>query len=404
MDMTMIFSQITPTTLAIVTGLAVMGLLIIYRRSIKNALSATRKHILTRTGFFWAVQFVFMAVSVLHAGAFFGITGNGHDLPGLGQFLGFAVSFFLDLVTIILMQAMLEARYRGETPQARQFLFFIAICCFMSTFANLAISLNDFNASSMLPHAPSVIQTLSPFVLASFPLLIIMTSIAAEKIVNVKPLDNLNEEDFESEERKRVALLSIRNTYLRKQADEELIAMTIRAQMQANKARFRQPLLTPLHKHQQAQISHYKQQILDLELQLKALALQTQPASIQDTEPLSIPANEASTDEVSHELSPDVVELLREHYPAVYTWIENKIPSVTKQELTDATGFNYQKINANIGKQLKITTRNKNRVLVSSVVAWLSSLPVPIHSAEVPVNMNGHKTARPEDTLVEMSV
>src|SRR2546430_7581442 len=129
-----------------------------------------------------------MSVSVLHAGVFFGITSNAHDIPGVAQYLGFAVSFFLDLVTIILMQAFLEAKYRSDVPKARLLLWFIAICCGTSTFANLAISLNDFDAKVLLPNAPFWIQIAAPYVLASFPLFVILMAIAAQMIVNVRPL------------------------------------------------------------------------------------------------------------------------------------------------------------------------------------------------------------------------
>src|SRR5437667_9745917 len=118
-------------------GIALIFWLVRSASTLGESLKTFRKQICTRAGFFWTVNLVFMAVSVLHAGVFFGITGNGHDVPGLGQVIGFAVSFFLDLVTIILMQALLEARYRGEENRARQLLLFIVVCCGTSTFANL---------------------------------------------------------------------------------------------------------------------------------------------------------------------------------------------------------------------------------------------------------------------------
>src|SRR5579864_5128050 len=145
---------VTPSIVGVVASAAVLIAIIKNRAAIGAVLNQIRSRLFTRAGFFWTVNIVFMAVSVLHAGIFFGITGNGHDLPGMAQYLGFAVSFFLDLVTIILMQAMLESRYRGEESRAKQFLLFIVLCCGTSTFANLAISLNDFDAKTMLPHAP----------------------------------------------------------------------------------------------------------------------------------------------------------------------------------------------------------------------------------------------------------
>ncbi len=227
--------SITTSVVAAIISLGLIAGAWRNKAAIAKLLTAIQRKICNRNGFFWLVCIIFMSVSVLHAGVFFGITGNAHDVPGVAQYLGFAVSFFLDLVTIILMQALLEARYRSDELRARQFLLFIAICCATSTFANLAISLNDFDPKKFLPHAPAWIQIAAPYVLASFPLFVILMSIAAEMIINTRPLDSLNEEEYEADEKKRIRLLQIRNDYLQRQADEELRALTIRATMQMNK-------------------------------------------------------------------------------------------------------------------------------------------------------------------------
>ncbi len=226
---------ITASVVAVILSIGLVALVWMNKGTIAKVSAEIRRKTCNRNGFFWLVCVIFMSVSVLHAGVFFGITGNAHDIPGVAQYLGFAVSFFLDLVTIILMQALLEARYRSDEARAKQFLFFIVICCSTSTFANLAISLNDFDAAKVLPNAPWWIQIAAPYVLASFPLFVILMSIAAEMIINVRPLDSLNEDEYEADEKKRIKLLQIRNDYLQRQADEELRALTIRATMQMNK-------------------------------------------------------------------------------------------------------------------------------------------------------------------------
>jgi hypothetical protein len=174
------------------------------------------KKLFTRTIFFWLVIAVFMAISVTQAGLFFGITHSGTAIV-----IGLAVALFLDLVTVVLMQAQLEARYRGEYRQARTLLLFIVATCGTSTFANLAIALNDFHASSMLPDAPIWVQLASPYVLASFPLFIIMMSIAMDKVVNARPLAKLNAEEYRADEQKRIEILKIQNEHLQIQLEQE---------------------------------------------------------------------------------------------------------------------------------------------------------------------------------------
>src|SRR5579862_2978843 len=105
MDVSILLAN--PWVAATVPGLALGAVLIFvlvrYAGALGNWLKSVRDKVFTRTGFFWMVNITFMAVSILHGGVFFGLTGrtnNAYDIPGT-QFLGFAVSFFLDLVTII---------------------------------------------------------------------------------------------------------------------------------------------------------------------------------------------------------------------------------------------------------------------------------------------------------------
>jgi predicted transcriptional regulator len=294
----------TSATLAVLIGSAILFAMYKARVVIISTLARVGSQLFTRTGFFWTVNLIFMAVSVLHAGMFFGITGNAHSTPGIGQLLGFAVSFFLDLVTIILMQAMLEARYRGEVARARQFLFFIAICCATSTFANLAISLNDFDPQTFLPHAPIWIQVASPYVLASFPLFVIMMSLAAEMILHVRPLEKLEEEEYEADEKKRVRIMEIRNIYLERQVQEELRSLSIRAQMKANKQQYRSGLFSQRQKQQSVDVQSvvaqlkatYDTQIAELKQQLAVQTNQSiQVVQIQQPQQESVVASENMT-------------------------------------------------------------------------------------------------------------
>ena len=388
--------------------------------AIGKNLEQLRGRLFTRASFFWTVNIVFMAVSVLHAGIFFGITGNGHDLPGMSGWLGFAVSFFLDLVTIILMQAMLESRYRGEENRAKQFLFFIVLCCGTSTFANLAISLNDFDAKTMLPHAPLWITIASPYVLAAFPLFVIMMSVAAEMIINVRPLESLNEEEYEADEEKRLKIIQIRNTYLQKQAEEELRALTIHAQIKASK-RLRKGSMpngfrwfwekpvevdavisgvtSELKAIYEPQIADLNRRLEDIQTnsaqnpatgitaRLIAQKAKEPPTSSNDVswpfigqKETPIPASfipsarTQSHDEYSdevHQTSAPIsmttsVFWISKNYPRVASeWLANNRKTATLDEIAEITGH------------AKRSSRNPELVLISSVIEWLKTAPMP---------------------------
>lgn len=413
--------MITSGVVATIVSVAVLALLYKNRAIILTGLEQVRSRLFSRNGFFWTVNVVFMAVSVLHAGVFFGITGNGHDVPGMAQYLGFAVSFFLDLVTVILMQAMLESSYRGEDGRAKQFLFFITVCCGTSTFANLAISLNDFDAGKMLPHAPSWVQTAAPYVLASFPLFVIMMSIAAEMIVNLRPLEKLKEEEYEADEKKRVRILQIRNIYLQRQADEELRALTIRAQMKANKSLrkgnmpngfrwfWEKPADTEviiagvtaqLKAMYEPQIESLKRQVEEMNTNGQTVANTSEPPEVlpplndanieqnpdgieslmegqNDTNPdgNSMPESEEIPADKPEEKTVDQSLLtLTKNYPRVASeWLSSNRKTVTIEEIIEITGQSKRRLNK---ANLRRSTRNPELILISSVIEWLKTAPV----------------------------
>lgn len=406
---------ITPAIVALIASVAVLIAIIKNRVAIGQILEQLHKRLFTRSCFFWTVNLVFMAVSVLHAGVFFGITGNGHDLPGLAPYLGFAVSFFLDLVTIILMQAMLESRYRGEEGRARQFLFFIAVCCGTSTFANLAISLNDYSAATMLPHAPLWVQGVAPYILSSFPLFVIMMSIAAEMIVNVRPLDQLNEDEYEADEKKRLRILEIRNTYLEQQANEELRTLTIRSQMKMNKQLRRGKMSNGFRWFWEKPVdvdaviagvteqlkAMYEPQIESLKTQLSEVFTQTNDAVVVEAgSPTGTPPNEeAKTDQNSSNdaifkdddsgpvvIDPDLLEVTK-NYPRVASeWLAHNRKTVGIEEIMEVTGHSKRRLNK---APLRRSPRNADLILITSVIDWLRTAPLPGNTSPQPGDTPG---------------
>lgn len=415
MDSALLYNPIaTPITVAVCACLAIAGITWQRRATLASMLTRARQRLFTRSGLFWTVNLVFMAVSVIHAGAFFGIAGKG-----MAQLLGFAVSFFLDLVTIILMQAMLESRYRGEQGRARQFLFFITVCCGTSTFANLAISLNDFDAKIMLPHAPLWVQVAAPYVLASFPLFVIMMSIAAEMIVNLRPMEDLDEEEYEGDEIKRINILRIRNDYLEKQVLEEQRALAIRALMKANKQAHRPsislpslPFTGPQKGDIDAMISSateqlkvdYSQEIAALKQQLNEVlnrhedeinSVFKRPLNLDDwrfkedynvdgtgaikgdaypdADPYASPVITATKPAPKAERNTDALPIkieIKTYENIAKTWHDQGLKTVSLDQIMEDAGLSRQKV-ASAKHKFSRVGRNDNLYRVASVLAWL---------------------------------
>jgi hypothetical protein len=453
MDNIYVFHPIvTSSVVAIFVCTLVLIILFKNRVAIGQMLALLRTNIFTRTGFFWLVNIVFMGVSVLHAGAFFGITGK----DDFAHYLGFAVSFFLDLVTIILMQAMLEARYRGDEPRARQFLFFITLCCGTSTFANLAISLNNFDPLLYLPHAPEWVQVATPYILASFPLFVIMMSIAAEMIINVRPLEQLDEEEYEADEKKRLKIMQIRNTYLQMQADEELRALSIRAQMRLQRqlrkgslpGSFRWPweapantkgltsiVATHLKTQYEPKLQELQQKIesmqrekeskveelqksIDYRQREKETELQELQQSVGGGQTLSqresvfSPFSQLMGETVRSKSVEDIGQTSGEiqinaalfevtkRYPRVASeWLTRNRKTATLEEIMEVTGHSKRRLNRAV---LRRSSRNPDLVLLSSVIEWLKTAPLPT----LPQNdgQNNHKETVMLDEYSEMLV
>lgn len=188
--------------------------------SFKQTIALIAKKLFSRASFFWFVNLTFMAVSVLHAGLFFGLLEPATGLDGTAPYLGFAVALVLDLASIVFMQARLSALRMNERGSAAWYLFSIIVCSGLSAFGNLAMSLEDFKSAS-LSHVGGWIQGLSPWLGVAFPLLIILISIAADKMLDIDPTNKVSVEQYKMQQQRRIDILTERNGFLQKQTELE---------------------------------------------------------------------------------------------------------------------------------------------------------------------------------------
>jgi hypothetical protein len=228
----------------VAASLILMGLVVKYHRAAGTWISrcgrAAWKKLATKAAFFWFVNLVFMAVSVLHAGLFFALLEPANGLLGLAPLLGFAVALTLDLASIVFMQARLSALRMHEQRSAGWYLFSIIACSGLSAFGNLAMSLQDFQPGS-LNRAGRLIQAISPWLGVAFPLLIILISIASDKVLDVDPTEHLDVEAYRKLEQKRIAILVERNTFLEQQVEQDRRRADIKRREKDSKRRKRGP-------------------------------------------------------------------------------------------------------------------------------------------------------------------
>jgi hypothetical protein len=171
-----------------------------------------------RTTFFWAVNIVFMMISAYHAAPFFGSVVS--TTPGLEKFapyIGLPVALILDGITIVFMQARLEAVYKRDNRKAKEYLWYVFMASGLSTIANLYTDIEHFQMASYT-HLWPLMQGLAPVVLSIFPLFLVAISKAADELVSGTSLDKLDVEEFEMLEERRLKLLEIQSLSMQREA------------------------------------------------------------------------------------------------------------------------------------------------------------------------------------------
>jgi hypothetical protein len=100
----------------------------------------------------------------------------------------------------------------------------------------------------------------------------------------------------------------------------------------------------------------------------------------------------ATVDLASLHLSQDALEVVK-RYPGVYSsWLSLSVKSVTIPEIVAVTKQPKRRVSFQVGKALKTTSRNENKILVSSVIDWLRTAPLPEQMAVHSMPQKSHNT------------
>jgi len=173
----------------------------------------------------------------------------------------------------------------NEKRSAGWYLCSIMACSGLSAFGNLAMSLEDFQPDS-LNHAGSLIQRVSPWLGVAFPLLIILISIAADKVLDVNPTEHLDVEAYRKLEQKRIAILVERNNFLEQQVEQDRRRDDIKQRAKDNKRRKRE---TPPEEPSPAstELEHMMSQLQAVQEQVRQLSVAA-PARVSEQQELCI--------------------------------------------------------------------------------------------------------------------
>jgi hypothetical protein len=98
-------------------------------------------------------------------------------------------------------------------------------------------------------------------------------------------------------------------------------------------------------------------------------------------------------DEARLALAPDTLIVIK-RYPAVYTsWLSQGVKSVTIDEIVTVTKQPKRRVQYQVGRALKTTTRNEGKILVASIIDWLKTAPIPEQNAGLGEGSSTGKTA-----------
>lgn len=187
-------------------GVALLVSLVLHRRQIGRALAHAGARLFAPVGFFGLVMVVFLTISVLESGAFFNIAITHGAIAGL---LGYALALGFDLVSVVCMQARLNATRLHDERGNRLNLLGVCICAAVSAFANVAGSLQGYNPVD-LNRTPAWMSFSAPWVGLVFPTLMVMLSMTMDHILDHAPSRDIDVDTFRARERKRVDLLQVR--------------------------------------------------------------------------------------------------------------------------------------------------------------------------------------------------
>lgn len=187
-------------------GIAAIVSLVANRRPIGAAFAKAAQRLFSPVGFFGLVIVVFMIISVLESGEFFNTDITHEAIFGL---LGYALALGFDLVSVVCMQARLNATRMRDERGARLNLVGVSICAAVSAFANAAGSLQGYNPVN-LDHTPIWMQFSAPWLGMVFPALIVVLSMTTDHILDHTPTRGIDVTVFRAREHKRVELLQVR--------------------------------------------------------------------------------------------------------------------------------------------------------------------------------------------------
>lgn len=185
---------------------ALILLVVLRRRTLGALLVRFGLRLFSPIGFFTIVILVFLIVSVLESGQFFDRTITHHAISGL---LGYALALGFDLISVVCMQARLNAvRMRDDRGQ-RLNLIGVIICASVSAFANAAGSVQGYRPVD-LAQTPEWMRLLAPWLSMVFPAMIVVLSLTLDHLLDHTPARGIDVATFREREQRRVEILQVR--------------------------------------------------------------------------------------------------------------------------------------------------------------------------------------------------
>jgi hypothetical protein len=311
-------------------------------------------------GFFWFAFAAFLAASIPHVAYFFrAFEPSGSGLEPYWWAVAYAIAVSID-VTIFLLSltvAQMQRRRAARGVILSVWAFVLALVL-LSWYINYQYA-QQFASPSMLSHTPTirlaVIGNIDPLIASMFQVLALAYTWIADKIAEEEPEKTARDLEQEAEELARKLSAKQHIAALKDQQKGQRVKSLIATARDIKRELLPSTSEPPKGTPPEGQVEQPDEQHVE----------------VSEVPPVEPAGSRRGTYPPS---DPDTMTLISRS-PTIAAWLSAGRRTATIKEVAKATGYSEKWIRNRIDKHLlKVHSRNRNLILIESLLAWLHSV------------------------------
>lgn len=311
-------------------------------------------------GFFWFAFAAFLAASIPHVAYFFrSFEPGASEQEPYWWVVAYAIAISID-VTIFLLSLTVAQMQRRRAARG----VILSVWAFVLGLVLLSWYINyqyaqQFASPSMLSHAPTLkvalIGNIDPLIASMFQVLALAYTWIADKIAAEEPEKSAQDLEREAEELARKLAAKQRMATLKDQQKGQRVRSLIAIAREVKRELLPAPSEPPAGTGFDAQTEGPEEPLREV---------------------VEVPHIEALGSETGSDASGEALPATLERlHPTLASWRTAGRRTATIKEVARATGYSEKWIRNRIDKRLlKVHSRNRNLVLIESLITWLNSV------------------------------